>query len=395
MSFEVPKEKKIYTTSYEGFKGVDYTNDATNIYKRRTPTGTNMISSLDGKPRKRTGWEVAISEEDFNEIAKTYGRAVEKASNEFEIYKCDYFELAGCDHIVMFTTLGLFAYRTIANNEEAEAELVILSNDSSMCLNYDRAFFFDADGETAYYIYGEYKVWKYHYDENAYVFKFEEAVPTVPTVRIAVSADGSSGTMHESSNMLTNKVAEEFQNNTIPYVSTATSDAGAVTVDEKLFLVSYGTAKAHTFKYDGDWTDEDGATVTLSLIGIDLAGEPTDGSEITVTVDYHHVTYLAYNVIIEDYNEVIIKASDSVEDGQFGTDIEVISGGVPTATQARLENATEDGVLKTRLVYGSIHTPLIDGADAIRVEYPAVRENVTHHETGEIEVDVTVFGGGD
>ena len=39
MAMELPASPKVYTTKYDNFKGVDYTNDATNVWRRRSPTG--------------------------------------------------------------------------------------------------------------------------------------------------------------------------------------------------------------------------------------------------------------------------------------------------------------------------------------------------------------------
>lgn len=384
MGFDVPKEKKVYTTVYDNFKGVDYTNTPTNVFRRRTPTGKNMISSYDGKPQKRTGWDVEIDTADFNQAMGKY------PSDNFEIYKCDYFEMAGCDHIILFTNEGLFAYRAIGNNDDVDTEFVMLSDNKGLCLNFDRAFFFDADGETGYYIYGEYQVWKYHYDEEKYSFKFEEAEPTIPTIRISVKPDGSGGEIFQSDNLLTTLVAEEFQSNALPYVSNlaTSSDLTGATIDNELFLASYSAAKEYAFKYvNGEWEDHEGVAVTPSYIGITLPDvEPSESSVFSVIVAYRYMTYLAFNVILENADKVKITTMS-------GDEIEVITGGAPTATQARLETVTEDGASKTRLVYGAIITSAVDGEDALRVVYPAAKAEVTQHSTGIIEAVVTVGGG--
>ena len=106
----------------------------------------------------------------------------------------------------------------------------------------------------------------------------------------------------------------------------------------------------------------------------------------SVTVAYRYMTYLAFNVILENADKVKITTMS-------GNEIEVITGGAPTATQARLETVTEDGASKTRLVYGAIITSAVDGEDALRVVYPAAKAEVTQHSTGIIDAVVTVGGG--
>lgn len=51
--------KKTYSTiRYEKLKGVDFTNDSTQVSRSRSPDGLNMISDEGGNPVKRRGWEV-------------------------------------------------------------------------------------------------------------------------------------------------------------------------------------------------------------------------------------------------------------------------------------------------------------------------------------------------
>lgn len=65
MAIELPAEQKVYTTSYDNFKGVDFSNDATNVWRRRSPSGVNMLPDASGRPFKRYGWERAISNKDL------------------------------------------------------------------------------------------------------------------------------------------------------------------------------------------------------------------------------------------------------------------------------------------------------------------------------------------
>lgn len=201
--FETPTEPKVNTTVYSEFRGVDFTNDMTNVWKRRSPSALNMIPDLDGRPYKRTGWKIQVSKDDFI----TASGAV---AEDFNITKCYYFELNGYDHIFVFSSLGLFAYR---EDNDGNSTLTHLTANASCSESFDRAFFFEGNGVSAFYVYGDFKVWKYYYDVDTELFVFEETEPTIPTIRITVSADGTSGTVYEPINLIGGKVSEEFQNN--------------------------------------------------------------------------------------------------------------------------------------------------------------------------------------
>lgn len=57
--------EKTYTTKYDSFRGVDFTTDSSNVFKRRSPTAVNMFPDLAGNPHKRTGWEKVVTVENF------------------------------------------------------------------------------------------------------------------------------------------------------------------------------------------------------------------------------------------------------------------------------------------------------------------------------------------
>ena len=54
----IPDSPKLYATHYNDLKGVDYSRDLTEVNRKRTPTGLNMISDNGGNPIKRRGWRV-------------------------------------------------------------------------------------------------------------------------------------------------------------------------------------------------------------------------------------------------------------------------------------------------------------------------------------------------
>lgn len=56
--FRIPSSPKIYNVDIESFKGVDFTNNPTQVSKYRSPDAVNMISNLDGFPVKRNGFSL-------------------------------------------------------------------------------------------------------------------------------------------------------------------------------------------------------------------------------------------------------------------------------------------------------------------------------------------------
>lgn len=201
MAMEVPKEPKIYTTSYDGFRGCDYTNDATNVWRRRSPSALNMTPDEAGRPFKRTGWKKMVTLSDFNKAYNTFSGT--DIVGDFIINSLKYFTLGGEDYIIVFSNVGVFRYY--------QNRLTCISTDEDCITSYERTFFFEGDGLSAFYIYGNYKMWRYTYDGG-----LEDITGSlyVPRIRYGVDADGEQGTDDEAYNMLYNKVKEQFYNNT-------------------------------------------------------------------------------------------------------------------------------------------------------------------------------------
>ena len=109
MAIELPTAQKVYTTNYADFRGVDFTNDPSNVWYRRSPEAYNMLTDEAGRPFKRTGWKIEVSAQN---MADLYADDNSKtAPSEVSVRKCHYFELAGKDHVIIFTNIGVFVYR--------------------------------------------------------------------------------------------------------------------------------------------------------------------------------------------------------------------------------------------------------------------------------------------
>ena len=219
MPVKVPEEPKVYTAVYDNLKGVDFTNDASNVWRHRSPSGKNMLPDLDGRPYKRTGWDIEVTAQEFRDAAGV-GANVEVIPD-----KTYYFELGGYDFLMIFNNLGVFTYRR--NPVEAQQQIYprllvhqkkyIPINSSfdpesddpsglpafpptidgqNVPIDSGRAFFFEGRGTAGFYLFVGLKLFRY---DGAY---FREEEPYAPLVLFGCDKNGT-GTILEDLNMLT------------------------------------------------------------------------------------------------------------------------------------------------------------------------------------------------
>lgn len=361
MTMEIPSAPKVYTTVYDNFRGVDYTNDQTNIWRRRSPTGYNMLPDEAGRPFKRTGWEVAIS---ADEITALIG-------GDYAIQKCFYFELGGVDHIVIFCDVALLLY--------ADGELSLLSRDSSCCASYERAFFFEGGGKSAFYIYGDSRAWIYDgsFRECEYYNGRTNEMGYVYIPRILFSTDPSTatGTDGESFNLIGNRAAVEYTSNDMFHYYT-TSDTITVVVDKEKFTTQISTRGEHRVEYDNSLWKINGSAINTDDYGITVDGTPEEGDEIVV--EYVYGVLLPVNVALEMIDDV--QAFVSVKT-QFDKELEVIELS-PSATTCALHTDAEskpDTGRRAWVEFDKAYNALVEGEDAVRVVFPVVDVMVTNY----------------
>lgn len=398
MARDIPSAPKVYTTTYDNFKGVDFTNDSTNVWRRRSPTGVNMLPDASGRPFKRHGWDILLSQ-----TALRTALGVDSCT----IYKLAYFELAGVDHIVIFTDGGVVFYNGDESADSYGVEGITYVETDNFCkLCYDRCFFFEGDGTSAFYIYGNYRMWRYDTD---FVLKDITDELYVPRVIISASAD-CVGTTYEDFNLLYNMAKVEY--NDYDLFTFWGSDGLDFTVDDVAFKSTY-TEGAFTYRwqYDGnDWVwnssehfspqdpEFDGTIIDVN--------NPTEDAEIVVL--YGHGLMLPNNVDIGEQGESV--KVDASFGYQFSTPVEVvtdkndfISGtcllvaddtNKRTNRQAHIEFYPTD-VYKT----GVEQNGDFEGMDTFRVKFPSTQVDVTEysdtkgtelHDTG----TATLVGGG-
>ena len=192
MAVEIPKESKVYTTVYETFKGVDFTNDASNVFYRRSPTGKNMLPDIDGRPYKRSGWKVEVPESRFRELYES----MTQTTTDVKIVpdRTYYFELDGKDYLMAFNNLGLFSY-----SEDGLKMIATAAN-----IDSKRAFFFEGGGDAGFYFFRGHALCKYTGGDGFY-----SRVPKTPVFLIGCDPNGA-GTVYEPINMLTRKRTVQY-----------------------------------------------------------------------------------------------------------------------------------------------------------------------------------------
>ena len=378
MAMEIPKAQKIYTTIYENFRGVDYTNDQTNIWRRRSPTGYNMLPDEAGRPFKRTGWEVAISSDDITTLV----------GGDYAIQKCFYFELGGEDHIIIFCDVALLLY--------VDGNLSLLTTDSSCCSSYERAFFFEGGGKSAFYIYGESKAWIFdgEFAEAEYgdgrVNNIGEIY--IPKILIATDPSTCTGTALESFNLIGNRAAVEYTSNDFFHYSSVSS--AIAYIDKKKFIETAVTTGFYVFTYNNNsWSMEYGGTtttVTLDDYGIATTGTLEDNDKINVV--YGYGVLLPVNVASDMVDSVQVFVSVRT---QFDNELNVTANPalladntcvLYTDTESLPEQDRKAFVWFNKLY---AENSVVEGEDVIRVVFPVEDVVITNYDEADTENEGT------
>lgn len=405
MPINVPDNPKVYTTTYDNFKGVDFTNDSTNIWRRRSPTGTNMLPDESGRPFKRNGWYVLLSNRDLCDALSVYsyeeadvdeetfdGNKTDyftfdgadyiqcteedvwdenetyyvRAYGEVRINKCAYFEIAGVDHIVVFTDSGVVFYN---------GEVTAINSDPDCYEGYDRSFFFEGNGTAAFYIYGNFKVWRYEAD-----FQLHDVTPqiTVPTVLISASAE-CVGEFYNGYNMLGQKAAVEYNASEL-YTWWCSDDISvdASRLKSQLTINGKGFWKWKRESGSWVWRGSSDPSVDWSTVSsyIDISGTQKNGQEIVVV--YCNGVMLPNNVATAEAAanvEVYLSAKT-----QFDYPLNV-------AYQTTVTKGTcsvfSDPVTRVNqqafVVISSLEklSPIVTGEDYIKVVFPTLETTAT------------------
>lgn len=252
MPISVPSSPKVLTTKYQNWRGVDYTNDPSNVWYRRSPNGLNMLPNLDGQPFKRSGWKVEFTAQDFINVSGVVG------VDAVEQYKVDYFELGGAEYLWFYTSIGCFYYSNaltfvdtsyeVGDDKPYEFSKSLTYNvgDYCMCsgtmykciaqistptstlpssdsthwtsddvdgskpfspssgdIDYSKSFFFEGGGTAGYYLF---------VNDKLFMFDGEKLIERKPKIPVVITMAGASGEgeMLEDVNILTTWIAVDY-----------------------------------------------------------------------------------------------------------------------------------------------------------------------------------------
>ena len=226
MPINVPKEPKVYTTKYDNFRGVDFTNDPSNIWRHRSPNAKNMTPDLSGRPWKRTGWGIVKEAKDFID---TFNTTMGYEEGDPGYYtgrvtpqKTSYFSIGGEDYLAISNNLGLFFYSKFIGTSATDAPRLMYiksywgevgtateNTETSHLLMPDgnRGFFFEGKGISGFYIFCIEEITP-GTDYDTFLFRFDgeklrKIDPYVPTIVIGKAPGISGGTVYEGANILT------------------------------------------------------------------------------------------------------------------------------------------------------------------------------------------------
>ena len=413
MPIEVPETPKVYTTSYDNFKGVDFTNDATNVWKRRSPTGTNMLPDEAGRPFKRHGWSVLISNADLCEALTRYEQIdIDQTAfdadkeryyyiynNEYrqcdsndtfdigvtyyvyvpvencEIMKCAYFEIAGTDHIVVFTDEGVIFYNgdpDPANWEKCWDDDVIDA--------YDRNFFFEGNGVSAFYIYNNFRVWKY--DET---FKLTEITDSlyIPTVLIQANASTRGGVTNEPYNVMGDKATVQYNDYTISTWWGSSHLNYHFDYDAFFTGKTRGNPPYYKWRYNGSsWVEVTSTSTAFPSGNFDYLTGMKNGSEFVVV--YANGFLVPSDVSTDQYKDIKVWGTKTT---QFDTEITVNITTAPSSNTTCLLHSpdTYDKKNKTTWIelWKNFSLYTANGEDFLKCTFPTRSVKMTRHESGD------------
>lgn len=204
MPVEVPESPKVFTTVYDNFRGVDFTNDASNVWKHRSPNGLNMLPDLDGRPYKRTGWKIDKSAEDFlsvalpvlSDIVTTVQGVVDALQTEIDAlqYKVDHGTATAEETAQLANDIDEMAVQT-----KKLTKFTALA--SSTSVTPYKVYYFEIGGIDYLFIFNSLGVFYYNGDELSYISEYvteDNSVNTFPVTPESLFTDAKKGFFFES-----------------------------------------------------------------------------------------------------------------------------------------------------------------------------------------------------
>lgn len=262
MTQALPAAPTVHTTVYGDLKGVDFSNDPTSVYKKRTPTGTNMISDKGGNPKKRTGWKVEFDKQDFLEAMHMYHPNI----NNFSVKGLESFVLDGKECLAVILEKEIF-FLIDGNLEYVRNDLY----DDDFVYPF---FFESSNGTATFYMFSNkrFYVYKKKYT-GEHTLYFSEGYR--PHIRVWDAPNGKS-TILEPINLLRGYVWEDYigdGSSTDYYVS---------------FPIDQYSEEIIMYKANGVWSSlsEDDYEVIQDESKFRFRHAPAASDEVNVKIEY-------------------------------------------------------------------------------------------------------------
>lgn len=252
---KVPSSPSYYSTYYKDLKGVDYSCDLTEVSRKRTPTGINMISDNGGNPIKRLGWRV--------EANINCGEIFEIVFHEDE--ESDYDPLK--KYIIGST--GIYA---VVTSNGTQSIVTMLSK------TITAAKYFLFNSEVYAIVNGG--MYRFH---GVTASLIEDAF--IPEVTISKNPDGSAGATLQSVNLLT--PSRKFS-----FLGDSTSKVyylypSAVRSDDRYKYIVKDSVKVEILT-GGEWKETTEYTLPASTI---ISGKDVNGNVTSFTVCEAYITF--------------------------------------------------------------------------------------------------------
>ena len=422
MPVEIPKEPKKYTSMYDNFKGVDYTDDASNVWRKRSPSGINMLPGLDDRPYKRKGWKVEVPSADFITAGKsdwasstsisqdgkfqksdltaqkgatTYeaGQTISNDGNLFVIdtvttnyvtahyysaYTEEYypkrihhFSLGSEDYMMFFNSMGVFFMSESKPLQKCDLAYMVDEGGAGLVMHTApfppeiEELSLEADSGRSFFFEGEGTAGFYTFVGNK-LFRFDgdhywAVDPYVPTTLIACDHTGV-GEMYEGVNLLTRRRTVSFQ------CGDKVNGVAAVDYYPPGGMMKDETVVVETLRSTGTWgtltqgTDYTIKTETISgvtyWIGVTFAEAPP---VVIKGEDNMRITYVPQGGYVVQHTNIQTGATYTTVQ-QTGTSTQAVSG---TATYTLVQRRSKTYTRYVSAVDGSSGSgdpPAVDGA---------------------------------
>lgn len=284
----VPAEPSYKTTTYNGLKGADFSNDPSLVAKNHSPDLVNMVSDNGGSPIKRKGWEVtdiATDEEvlniwHFQMFGKLWHLACCRDDSDIKLYEID-------------------------SDGQLSTALATITFGTTPC-----GFFFNSADETKtgfYVLAGDIHKIRPASSSSPVLSFYSGMTATVPTIMEHKKYDGSGGISTQGINMLTRNVTVSMWDSRTGEF--APRNIEVFSKESNLRIDSTKPVKVEVLDPTGDWVtvpDEDVVIIPdtvpnrrLQIGGLNVGGDDGDPDNIDVVTGSETIDNIKITVALQ------------------------------------------------------------------------------------------------